>query len=72
MSNTKANNIVLWIFENQDIKLDEKLVSEATKTVQQTLSVLLKASDRITFDMQPSAFLLAFHQLAGIEDHDVR
>ena len=72
MSNTKANNIVLWIFENQDINLDERLVSEATKTVQQTLSVLINASDRITFGIEPSAFLLAFHQLARIEDYDAR
>jgi len=70
MSNTKENNIVLWIFENQDIDLDEKLVSEATKTIQQTLAALKNASNRLPFGMDPSAFLLAFQKFAHIEDYD--
>lgn len=72
MSNIKANDIVLWIFENQDIDLDEKLVSEAAKTARQTLSVLRSLSDCTTFDAEPSAFLLSFQQLARIYDYDVR
>ena len=41
MSNAKANNVVFRIFENQGIDLDDKLVSEATKTVQQALPELM-------------------------------
>ncbi len=72
MSNTKADNVVLRVFENQGIDLDDRLVSEATETVQQALGVLADSSDRIAFGIEPSAFLLAFHRLARIEDHDAR
>jgi hypothetical protein len=72
MSNTKADNVGLRVFENQGIDLDDSLVSEATETVQQALDVLADASDRIAFGIEPSAFLLAFHRLARIEDNDAR
>ena len=70
MNNKKENNIELWIFENQEIDLDDNLVSEAIKTVQQTLAVLKNASDRRAFGMDPSAYHLAFQKFAHLEDCD--
>ena len=72
MSNAKTDNVVLRIFENQGIDLNDRLVSEATETVQQALGVLADSSDRLAFGLEPSAFLLAFHRLARIDDHDAR
>ena len=72
MSNTKADNDVLRLFEDQGIVLDDRLVLEANKTVQHTLRVLADSSDRIAFGVEPSTFLLAFHRLARIEDHNAR
>ncbi len=72
MSNTKADNVVLRVFEDQGIVLDDRLVLEATETVQHTLRVLADSSDRIAFGAEPSTFLLSFHRIARIKDHNAR